>query len=60
MLLLATIRYFFLIQCSIHLFLLNRGHAVNDKLDGYSIWGAVVSEVEVDLLTGKEFKMDIK
>ena len=39
---------------------LNRGHAVNDKLNGYIIWGAVVSEVEVDLLTGKEFEMVIR
>jgi len=29
------------------------GQATNDKLDGYIIWGAVVSEVEVDLLTGE-------
>jgi len=29
------------------------GHAVHDKLTGYDIWGAVVSEVEIDLLTGE-------
>ena len=60
MLLLATIWHFLLFQCSLYSFLLNRGHAVHDKLDGYSIWGAVVSEVEVDLLTGKEFKIVVK
>ena len=54
------IQNFLWIQCSKYLFILNRGHAVHDKLDGYSIWGAVVSEVEVDLLTGKEFKIVVK
>ena len=48
--------YIHIIFCQIT-FLSNRGHAVNDKLNGYIIWGAVVSEVEVDLLTGKEFEM---
>ena len=30
-----------------------RGHAVHDKLNGYNIWAAVVSEVEMDVLTGE-------
>ena len=29
------------------------GHSINDKLNGYTIWGAVVTEVEIDVLTGE-------
>ena len=30
-----------------------RGHGANDKLNGYNIWGLIVSEVELDVLTGE-------
>ena len=29
------------------------GHSINDKLKGYSIWAANVTEVEIDVLTGE-------
>lgn len=29
------------------------GHTGNDKLQGYDIWAAVVTEVELDVLTGE-------
>ena len=35
------------------IYLLFRGHAAHDKLNGYTIWGAVVTEVEMDVLTGE-------
>ena len=28
--------------------------ADNDDIDGYSVWGAVITEVEVDILTGEK------
>ena len=29
------------------------GHSINDKLKGYTIWCAVLTEVEIDVLTGE-------
>ena len=36
-----------------HQFVNFRGNNVNDNLPSYDIWGAVVTEVEVDILTGE-------
>ena len=38
---------------SILYFLLFRGHGTNDNLKGYNIWALIVSEVELDVLTGE-------
>lgn len=32
----------------------SRGHSARDDIKGYFIWGSIVSEVEVDLLTGEK------
>ena len=30
-----------------------RGHSIKDKLKGYDIWAVIISEVEMDVLTGE-------
>ena len=38
-----------------HLFQqIKRGHAIRDAPNNYDIWGAAVTEVEVDILTGEK------
>ena len=30
-----------------------RGHSIKDNLKGYDIWAVIISEVEMDVLTGE-------
>ena len=34
-------------------FLFFRGHSIKDNLKGYDIWAVIISEVEMDVLTGE-------